>query len=138
MSKLKAFADNNLNASKMPIFVFIRGEKIVEQEENVWYLHCIFPQSFQKASFSESFNPLPDNTLLTLPNWKSCRRQIQIWRKWQKVIQMGRKSLWEKEELLVTSNFSFSHSVFKGLVSQGRQKVSLRGNGLTLNYVVKA
>ena len=40
------------------------------------------------------------------------------------------KTLWEKEKLLVMSNFSFSHSVFKRLVSQGRQKVSLCGNGL--------
>ena len=32
--------------------------------------------------------------------------------------------------LLVTSNFSFFHSVFKRLVSQGCQKVSLCGNGL--------
>ena len=38
----------------------------------------------------------------------------------------------KKEKLLITSNFSFSHSVFKRLVSQGRQKVSLCGNGLTL------
>ena len=30
----------------------------------------------------------------------------------------------------MTSNFSFSHSVFKRLVSQGRQKASLCGNGL--------
>ena len=30
----------------------------------------------------------------------------------------------------MTSNFSFSHSVFKMLVSQGRQNVSLCGNGL--------
>ena len=42
----------------------------------------------------------------------------------------GWKTLWVKEKLLVTSNFSFSHSVFKRLVSQGRQKVSLSGNGL--------
>ena len=35
-----------------------------------------------------------------------------------------------KAELLVTSNFSFSHTIFKTLVSQGRQKVSLCGNGL--------
>ena len=42
----------------------------------------------------------------------------------------GKKTLWEKEKLLVRSNFSFSHSVFKRLVSQGRQKVSLCGNGL--------
>ena len=60
---------------------------------------------------------------------KVSRRQFQISRKWQKVIQTGRKH-WEKEKLLVTSNFSFSHSVFERLVSQGRQKVSLCGNGL--------
>ena len=42
------------------------------------------------------------------------------------------KTLWEKEKLLVTNNFSFSHSVFKRLVSQGRLKVSLCGNGLIL------
>ena len=52
----------------------------------------------------------------------------------------GYKTLWEKEKLLVTSIFSFSHSAFKRLVSQGRQKVSLCGNGLkrgkefALNY----
>ena len=39
------------------------------------------------------------------------------------------KTLWKKEKMLVMSNF-FSHSVFKRLVSQGRQKVSLCGNGL--------
>ena len=37
-----------------------------------------------------------------------------------------------KEKLLVTSNFSFFHSVFKRLVSQGYQKVLLCGNGLRL------
>ena len=35
-----------------------------------------------------------------------------------------------KEEIACTSNFSFSHSVFKRLVSQGCQKVLLCGNGL--------
>ena len=33
------------------------------------------------------------------------------------------------------SNFSFSHSVFERLVSQGRQKVSLCGNGLTADKI---
>ena len=46
----------------------------------------------------------------------------------------GYKTLWEKEKLLITSNFSFSLSVFKRLVSQGRQKVSLCGNGLITAY----
>ena len=59
-----------------------------------------------------------------------CRRQFQIWRKWKKVIQMGRKHCGKRRNLLVTSNFSFSHSVFKRLVSQGRQKLSLCANEL--------
>ena len=42
--------------------------------------------------------------------------------------------MWEKEKLLVTSNFSFSHIVFKRHVSQGRQKASLCGNGLNLIF----
>ena len=41
--------------------------------------------------------------------------------------------MWVKEKLLVTSNFSFFHSVFKRLVSHGRQKVLLCGNGLKKN-----
>ena len=36
-----------------------------------------------------------------------------------------------KGEIACTSNFSFSHNVFKRLLSQRRQKVSLFGNGLT-------
>ena len=123
------------------------------------------------------------------------RQQFQIWRKWKKVIQTGRKhcgrsrncllrgislfpTVFSKglfpsgikrchcvgmgkpitrrqildaskvkdftdddfkfdengkllsKHLLVTRNFSFSHSVFKMLVSQRRQKVSLCGYGL--------
>ena len=47
---------------------------------------------------------------------------------WLKGLQRGRKH-WGKR-----NNFSFSHSVFKRLVSQGRQKVSLCGNGLSLVF----
>ena len=38
--------------------------------------------------------------------------------------------------MLVTSNFSFSHSVFKRIVFQGHQKVSLCGNGLTHYHIM--
>ena len=58
-----------------------------------------------------------------------CRLQFKFdenIRKFSKQVE----TLWVKEKLLVTSNFSFTHSVFKRLVSQGRQKVSLCGNGL--------
>ena len=44
----------------------------------------------------------------------------------------GWKTLWEKEKLLDTSNFSFSHSVFKRLVLQSRKNQSLFGKGLSL------
>ena len=47
-----------------------------------------------------------------------------------KAFQMGRKTLWEKEKLLITSNFSFSHSVFKRLVLQTRKNQGLFGKGL--------
>ena len=39
----------------------------------------------------------------------------------RKVLQMGRKYCGEKEKLLVTSNFSFSYSVFKGIKLQTRK-----------------
>ena len=37
----------------------------------------------------------------------------------------------KKEKLLVMSNFSFSHSVFQGLVLQTRENQGLFGKGLT-------
>ena len=40
------------------------------------------------------------------------------------------KTLWEKEKLLTTSNSSFSHSVFKGLVLQTCTNQGLFGKGL--------
>ena len=42
----------------------------------------------------------------------------------------GLKTLCEKEKLLVTSNFSFSHSVFKRLVLQTPENLGLVGKGL--------
>ena len=52
----------------------------------------------------------------------------------------GKKTLREKVKLLVTSNFSFSHSVFKRLVLQTRKNQGLFGKGLSLakTYIVLA
>ena len=41
----------------------------------------------------------------------------------------GQKTLWEKEKLLVTSNFSFSDNVFKRLILQTRKNQGLFGKG---------
>ena len=50
----------------------------------------------------------------------------------------GQKTLWEKEKLLGTSNFSFSHSVFKRLGLQTRNQRNegpeSRTDGETLIY----
>ena len=61
-----------------------------------------------------------------------CRRQFSNLTKMEESHPNRWKTLREKEKLLITSNFSFSHSVFKRLVSQRRQKVSLSGNALKL------
>ena len=45
----------------------------------------------------------------------------------------GKKTLWEKEKLLVTSNFSFSHSIFKRLKLQTRKNQGLFGKRLSNN-----
>ena len=55
-------------------------------------IHSFF---FQKASFPGSFNPFPNKPLLL----HFCCASLL-------------KTPWEKEKLLMTSNFSFSHSVF--------------------------
>ena len=46
----------------------------------------------------------------------------------------GYKTLWEKEKLLVTSNFSFSHSVFIRLILKTRKSKGLFGKGLKQEY----
>ena len=78
-------------------------------------------------------NPSPDEPILDSSKLKEFAddnfKFDENGRKFSKLVE---KTLWKKEKLLVTSNFSFSHSVFKSLVPQGRQKVSLCGNGLNL------
>ena len=46
------------------------------------------------------------------------------------------KTLWEKEKLLVTSNFSFSHCVFKRLVMQTHKNQGLFGKGLRCTLAI--
>ena len=79
-TKLKVFADDNSNVTKMIISVFDRVENILENGE----IACTGNLSF------------PQNVFYSIKD---------------------------------TSNFSFSHNVFKRLLSQTCQKVSLRGNG---------
>ena len=46
--------------------------------------------------------------------------------------------MWEKEKMLVTSIFSFSYNVFKGLPFEGRKKLGLCGKELSLFIIHKS
>ena len=55
MTKLKAFADDNLNVTKMMIFPFDRAENTMGKGENAVNQHfLLFPQCFPKPSSLES------------------------------------------------------------------------------------
>ena len=59
-----------------------------------------------------------------------CRRQFQILITMAESSPNGYKTLWKREKLLVTSNFSFSHSVFKRRVLHTRKNQGLFGKEL--------
>ena len=59
-----------------------------------------------------------------------CRRQFQIRRKWQQVIKTGRKHCGKRRNCSLRAISPFPTVFSKRLVSQGRQKMSLCGNGL--------
>ena len=58
-------------------------------------------------------NPFPNDTFQTLPNWKNLQTSILNLMKMEESSSNGKKTLWEKEKLLVRSNFSFSRCIFK-------------------------
>ena len=78
------------------------------------------------------FNSFPNDKFQTFQTQRLCRRQLWIWWKWQNVLQKGRKQCGKKEKLVYTSNFSFSHNVFKRLVLQTCKNKGLFGEGLTI------
>ena len=52
-SRFKAFADDKIDGTEKLKFVLGRVENIVGEEENAGYQHfLLFPQCFQKTSFS--------------------------------------------------------------------------------------
>ena len=101
LPKLKVFADDKFSFTQNIKVIFHRIENIVGKG---YHHFLLFPHCFQEAfSFSVSkviivwqrVNPFPHNDA--------------FWRPWETSLL---KTQWEKEKLLITSNFSFSHSVF--------------------------
>ena len=80
--------------------------------------------------YSSPFKPLPDDKILHWSKLKAfaddklnvTKMIISVFDRVENIVGKG--------EIACTSNFSVSHNVFKRLLSQRRQKVSLCGNGL--------
>ena len=59
-----------------------------------------------------TLNPLPDEKLLNWSKLKEIADDILKCIESEKKVLYRVETLWEKEKLVVTSNFSFSHDVF--------------------------
>ena len=70
--------------------------------------------------------PFPKRQILHFSKLKKFVNSSNFDEKCRKVIQIGRKR-WKNVKLLITSNFSFSQSVFKRLVLQTPKKQGLIG-----------
>ena len=78
--------------------------------------------NFDSSKFFIFFNPLPDIPILDSSNSEANKDMMpKIWTNGDTVNVIELKTLWEKEKLLVTSNFSFSHNVFKSCLLLMRQ-----------------
>ena len=77
-------------------------------------------------------------TTFRLPNSKCLQTTILDLMKMAESSPNGLKTHWEKEKLLVTSNFSFYHSVFKRVALQTCKHQGLFGKELRVGiYFVK-
>ena len=77
-----------------------------------------------------SLNPLPDDKMLDWSKFKAFADDKLNVTKMIISVSDRIENIVGKGEIACTSNFSFSHNVFKRLLFQTRQMVSLCGNGL--------
>ena len=83
-----------------------------------------------RVTFKDSFNLFTHNKILDQTKLKAfaddklnvTKMIVSVFERVENIVGKG--------EIACTSNFSFSHHVFKRLLSQRHQKVSLCGNGL--------
>ena len=138
LSKLKAFADDKIIETQKLKIKLRRVENIVRKGENTGFQHFLFfPQCFQKASYSGLRSR--DCVVKNLQSKKHCgkrrkcllpafypifhnvikgfyRRLVNPFPNKRGFKVSAGQVFWKhrekKKKLLVTSNFSFSHSVF--------------------------
>ena len=79
------------------------------------------------------YNPFPNNKSSKLKEFADHNIKFaENGRKFSERIE----TLWEKKKLLVTSNFSFSHSVFKRPVLQTGKNQGLFEKGFTIYHTI--
>ena len=78
----------------------------------------------------QQFNPFPNDKSLDSSKLKEFADNNFKFDENGRMFSKQVETLWEKEKLLVTSNFSFSHGVFKRLVLQTCKNQGLFGKGL--------
>ena len=79
------------------------------------------------------YNPLPDMPILGSSNSGANKGNYDVKnRHWRYRYMIELKTLWKKEKLLVTSNFSFPHNVFKSCLLLICQNEYLWSKGLIL------
>ena len=89
---------------------------------------------FLHTFLRRNFNPLPDNNFLDWTRLKAfADNKLNAGNLKISVFEML-ETLWEKEKMLVTSIFSFSHNVFKSHLFQGCQKSGLCGEELNDSF----
>ena len=135
---MKDFADDNFNFDENGRQLSKWVENTVGKGEIARYEQfLLFPQCFQKACFQgaskgvivwEWVNSSSNSKILDTAKLKALYNQrvnleinISVFDRVKNIVEKGENTDYQH---------FFSHSVFKKLVSQGRQKVSLRGNGL--------
>ena len=93
-----------------------------------YVLKCINPYHTIPDLNDPPFNPLTDDNFRLFQTERVCRQQFQFDENGRKLAKRVENTA-GKGEIARYEQFLLSHSVFKSLVSQGRQKVSLCGNG---------
>ena len=85
-------------------------------------------------------NSLQNNKILNWPNSKALKKKIKLAKMMIFILvrEFTVKNLCEKEKMLVTSIFSFSHNVFIRLLTQGCYKSRHCGKGLSLKKATYA
>ena len=112
LSKLKVFADDKINVTQMIISVFDREENIVGKGENTGYQHfLLFPQCFETASFPDTSKGVIVWEWVKIKNPSSLCYKLKRFHYAMKIVFGRVESTVEKEKMMVTSTFTFSHSV---------------------------